>query len=216
MRQFEHYLFDFDGTLFDSSQGILNAITYAVGEMGLKPLPQKHLNRFIGPPLSLSFGKYCGLDKAGSQEAIRHLRVYYKEYGVLQADPYPGIRIMIEELLHAKKKLYIATSKPTRFAEQILDRYGIRDAFVMIQGSGLVGDIMEKTEIMHAICKKKPALRRGNAIMVGDTIHDVHGAHNVGMPSIAVLYGFGTTQDLLAARPTQIADSVSTLREIIT
>ena len=216
MNQFQHYLFDFDGTLFDSSDGILNAIAYAVGELGLKPLSDSHLRRFIGPPLSMSFGKYCGLDKKASEEAIRLLRVYYKEYGILQADPYPGIRIMVNELLTRNKKLYIATSKPTLFAEQILDRYGIRDAFEMIQGSGLVGDIMEKTEIMHAICDKAPELKPGKSIMVGDTTHDIHGAHNVGMPSIAVLYGFGTTKDLLRARPTQLAESVSTLREIVT
>jgi phosphoglycolate phosphatase len=210
-----NFIFDFDGTLFDSSDGILKAIEYAISEMGLPQLHFSQLKRFIGPPLSQSFGTYCGLDKQASAEAIKHLRVYYKSEGVLQADLYPGIDLMLENLLSRDKKLFIATSKPTVFAEQILQRFGMLDEFEFIQGSGLVGDILEKTEILYSLKKAVPDLDSNDSVMVGDTIHDVHGAHNTGMSSVAVLYGFGETNDLLRSRPTHIAESVSALNSVL-
>ena len=216
MRSKQHFIFDFDGTLFDSSEGILNAIRYAIGEMGHDQPEYDTLKRFIGPPLIDSFGKHFGFDKDTSEEAIRHLRVYYKSEGIKEASLFPGIDLMLDNLLNDGKDLFIATSKPTLFTNQILDEHGMRDMFQFVQGSGLVGDIKEKTEIMHEIVKKQPQLKQGEAIMVGDTIHDIHGAHNVGMPSVAVLYGFGETNDLLNANPTHVADTVEELNSILT
>jgi len=100
-------LFDLDGTLVDSSSGIINSFVYAFEKLAL-PLPnQETLRTFIGPPLEDSFRPYV----KDVDNAVAIYRKYYGQFGVFEAQCYPKIVELLETLVNQEHKLYITSSK---------------------------------------------------------------------------------------------------------
>lgn len=207
-------LFDLDGTLTDSGQGILNSVAYALDQMGIEEPDLASLQRFIGPPLYESFARFYQLNPADTQAAVDAFRVYFKEKGMFENQLYEGVIPLLEALTEAGKTLAIATSKPEVFAKQILDYFGIAHYFDVIAGASLDSSRINKTDVIsYALAQLD--YNPQTTIMVGDREHDIEGAQANQLASIGVLYGYGTKQELEEAGATRIAQTVVDLKELL-
>lgn len=212
---YNHVIFDFDGTLFDSRVGIVDSVKYALDQLQIKHPNEEVLTSFIGPPLHHSFEMHFGLSKADTDLAVVKLREYYGDKGHLQAAPYAGILEIIKELHGLKKKVGIATAKPTDYAVRILSGNQWSSYFHSVQGSNLKGELFPKDKTIGAVLKDFKYPAKQDCIMIGDTIYDIKGAQEHDIHSVAVNYGYGKTQDLQDARPTYLVEKVEELREIL-
>ena len=145
---FKYLLFDLDGTLTDSQEGITKSVSYALINLGVKDLPDDIKLRFIGPPLKDSFAKYCGFDEETTKKAIALYRERYSTVGKFENRPYDGIPNLLKELKEAGRVLVIASSKPTGFVEDILEKFEIKDYFDIISGADLNGRKSEKEDVI--------------------------------------------------------------------
>ncbi|HEL1613947.1 TPA: HAD family hydrolase [Streptococcus suis] len=207
-------LFDLDGTLTDSGQGILNSVAYALDQMGIEEPDLASLQRFIGPPLYESFARFYQLNPADTQAAVDAFRVYFKEKGMFENQLYEGVIPLLEALTEAGKTLAIATSKPEVFAKQILEYFDISHYFDVIAGASLDSSRINKTDVIsYALAQLD--YNPQTTIMVGDREHDIQGAQANQLASIGVLYGYGTKQELEEAGATRIAQTVVDLKELL-
>lgn len=145
---YKYLLFDLDGTLTDSQEGITKSVSYALINLGVKDLPDDIKLRFIGPPLKDSFQKYCGFDEETTKKAIALYRERYSTVGKFENRPYVGIPDLLRDLKEAGRVLVIASSKPTGFVEDILEKFEIKDYFDIISGADLSGNKSEKEDVI--------------------------------------------------------------------
>ncbi|HEM5431434.1 HAD family hydrolase [Streptococcus suis] len=211
---YQTILFDLDGTLTDSGQGILNSVAYALEKMGIEEPDTANLNRFIGPPLYESFSRFYQLNPEDTQSAVDAFRVYFKEKGMFENQLYPGIIPLLEELRTAGKTLVIATSKPEIFAKQILEHFGIAHYFDVIAGASLDSSRISKADVIGYAINQLEAFPK-HAVMIGDREHDIEGARMHQLPAIGVLYGYGNKQEFEKAGATMIVETVQDLKRIL-
>ena len=206
-------LFDLDGTLTDSQEGIINAISYALDYMGVH-MERGELVKFIGPPLMESLPEYCGFNLRQSEDAIERFREYYQARGWLENAPYPGVPALLRDLKAAGKELLVATSKPEAMAVQVLEHFGLAQYFEQICGApSSAPDSARKADVVRRALGG--AADPSRAVMVGDRRHDVEGARENGLPCIGVLYGYGGREELEAAGAELIAEDMGALKECL-
>ena len=205
-------LFDLDGTLTDSGEGIINCAILALEHFGL-PIPSREEMRvFVGPPLSETFVEY-GVPADKTDEAIAVYRSRYIPIGKFENTPYPGIRELLEELTRRGHKLYVATSKPEGMSIDILNHFDLAKYFTMICGAAMDLSRNSKEAVIAYLLEKSG--ERENMVMVGDTKFDVIGAKHHGIPAIGVSWGYGKVEDMAAAGAIAIADSPDELLAMI-
>ena len=206
-------LFDLDGTLTESGEGITKCVQYALEKLGKPESDLKKLEVFIGPPLMEQFMKYTGLDEETARRAVEYYRERYSTTGIFENRPYPGVEEMLQELKRKKYLLAVASSKPEYFVKQILDYFHLTEYFDEIVGSELNGSRTNKIEVIEETLRRLGLDKhREQVIMVGDKEHDVLGARAAGLECVAVSYGYGTAEELTAAQPLQ---TVSSTEEIL-
>lgn len=215
MKNYEYILFDLDGTLSDPKIGITKSVQFALRRMGITEENLDHLESFIGPPLQQSFSELYSFDETQIGTAITHYRERFKDKGMYENTLYERIPSLLQELSDNNPILVIATSKPTVFAEEILKYFNIHHHFDLIVGSNLDGTRTSKTEIIQHILHHYNDQPKESFIMIGDRKHDIIGAHNTGIDSIGVTYGYGSLEELTAIKPTKIINSVSEIREFL-
>lgn len=209
MPKYKYVLFDLDGTLDDPFEGITQAVAYAMKKFGVE-CDRSTLGCFIGPPLAASFSKYFGLSEADAKTAVEYYRGYYRPTGIYEVSIYKGIPELLERLQSSGCELILATSKPIVFADMILERFGLKKYFAATFGSELDGTRVKKAEVIEWAYKNYP-YDKNDAIMVGDRMHDVEGAHECGIPCIGVTFGYGDRAEHEACGADFIADSVDEL-----
>lgn len=214
MADFNTILFDLDGTLTDSAEGILNCVKYALDKMD-KPLPDGDLNRFIGPPLTYSFSAFCKMSDDDVKEAVRLYRVRYADIGLFENRVYDGVPEMLEKLKNAGKRLAVATSKPDKFAERILEKFGLLKYFDFVGGASFDGKRNDKDSVMVHTIEHLGVKDKSELLMVGDRKFDIESAHKLGIKCMAVLYGYGSTEefekynaDYIVGSPKELADMI--------
>jgi phosphoglycolate phosphatase len=212
--RYQNILFDLDGTLTDSAEGVVNAISHALEKFGIR-FSAEELKSLIGPPLQLSFQKKYGFSEEEVQQAITYYREYFREKGIYENRTYPGIPEMLQQLRSGGARLYLATSKPTVFAEIVLKHFKIDCFFEYAAGSNLDGSRIDKAEVIDHVLGKISSLKKEETVMVGDREHDIIGAKANGLDSVAVTYGYGPPEELTAAGPTYIVHSVDQLAELL-
>ena len=217
MRQtYTALLFDLDGTLTDPAEGITKSIAYALAKMG-KAVPERAvLIQHIGPPLHLTFQRVYGCDEAQAFQAVAWYREYFGDTGIFENAVYPGIAALLARLQSDGHALCVATSKPTVYAERIVAHFGLAPYFTAIVGSHLDGTRTDKGEVIAAALAQLPAADRPDALMIGDREHDILGARQQGLASVAVTYGYGALDELIAAQPTYLVHSVAELADLLT
>ena len=206
-------LFDLDGTISNPKLGIINSVQYAAKKMGLRNVQAAEVEAHIGPPLQETFAEVFGLDEEETKKIIGFYRDYFKKTGMYENVLYPGIQELLKTLSPAKR-LVVATSKPTEFAEKILSYFQIEQYFELVVGSNLDGTRTKKGEIIRFILEHYEEYKREDFVMIGDRKQDIHGARQNGIDSIGVTYGFGSPEELKGANPNHIANSVSELETL--
>ncbi len=190
-------IFDLDGTLTDSGEGIINSAVYALERLGL-PVPDRtELRKMIGPPLSIGFA-LLGVPEDLVDEAVRLYRERYNEGGgKYENRVYDGIEDCLNALKAAGAKLFVGTSKPEPLAREILDRFGLAPYFDYIAGATWDKSRQNKDDVLRYLLEMIGA--DSGAIMVGDTHYDVRGAHERNLPCVGVTWGYGTREELINA-----------------
>ena len=205
-------LFDLDGTLTDSGEGIMNCATLALEHYGL-PVPDREtMKEIVGPPLRDSFIKY-GIPVEEVENAIAIFRGRYTTIGKYENRPYKGIVEMLAALKAQGHKLYIATSKPEPQAKDILAHFDLIKFFDLVAGASADESRATKEEVIEYL--KSMAGEVAQPIMIGDTVYDVKGAAVHGIPAIGVSWGYGNVADMVAAGAKAIADTPEQLMELI-
>lgn len=209
-------LFDLDGTLTDSAEGITKCVQYALVELGFEAPELSELNCFVGPPLHEMFMKYAGLDEETANKAVALYRERYVPTGMFENQLYPSIKKLLDLLKKNGITMGVASSKPEVYVKQILEHFGIDSYFKVVVGSELNGDRVKKNEVLEeAIRRLHMENRRDQIVLIGDTAFDVRGAHAVDIDCIGVSYGYGDRRELEGARPIYIADTVSDIAECV-
>ena len=208
-------LFDLDGTIIEPKEGLTKAVQFSLESFGIYVEDRDTLTPFIGPPLRDSFKKYYGLNDEEVELAIKKFREYFAPKGVYENVLYDGIVDLFEELKTAGKQLIIATSKPTVFAETILNYHNIRDYFVFVAGSELNEKRSRKGEVIRYALESMKITELQSTIMIGDREHDVIGAREMGLECIGVCYGYGSLKELEDAGATYIARDVEELSRLL-
>jgi len=205
-------LFDLDGTLTDSGEGIINCAALALEHFGL-PVPDRETMRvFVGPPLRDTFHKF-GVPQDQLDKAVEVYRRRYIPVGIYENVPYPGIRELLEKLQKDGHRLYVATSKPEWMAETVLEKFDLTKYFTRVCGATMDGSRDEKSAVI-AYLKESQVLE--DPIMVGDTAFDVIGAAEHRIPAIGVSWGYGKVEDMICAGAVAMADSAEDLYRILT
>ena len=215
MKNYSTVLFDLDGTLFDSGEGVKNSVVYALDKFGIKVEDRDALGCFIGPPLTVSFKTFYGFDEENADRGVAFSREYYKEKGIFEGYVYDGIEECLKRLKDSGKKIVVATSKPEVFAERILEKFGIAKYFDFIAGATLDEKTRaNKIEIMKYAFDSSGASPE-DTIMVGDRLFDIEGAKHFGMECIAVLYGYGSKEEFEQYGAEYIVESAEDIADLI-
>ena len=205
-------LFDLDGTLTDSGEGIINCAVFAMERLGIPVPPREELGVFVGPPLWDTFRQF-GVPSDRVDEAVEIFRSRYVPSGKFENTPYPGIRETLEALRAQGRKLYVATSKPEVTAREILEHFDLSRYFAEICGATVDKTRTSKEDVITYLLSLDAC--RENSVMVGDTAFDVIGAAAHGIPTIGAAWGYGKTEDMVSAGAAAIARSPEDLLRII-
>ncbi|MCR4638465.1 HAD hydrolase-like protein [Ruminococcus sp.] len=202
---YDTLLFDLDGTLTDSTEGIVKCLEYALERMGCD-VPED-TNRFLGPPLYTSFAEFCGINEEQVNEAVRIFRERYSTVGLFENRVYNGIPEMLERLKKGGKRLMVATSKPEVYAVRIFDRFGLSQFFEIVGGANINGTRNNKDEVIEYVLERAGISDRSHVLMIGDRRQDVLGAHKTGLKCMGILWGFGSIDELNEAGADFIAET---------
>ena len=213
--RYQTILFDLDGTLTESGPGIMNSAAYALRKFGIEVENVQELSKFVGPPLYASFMMFYGFSREKAEEAVSYFREYFKDKGIFENSPYPGIPELLRRLKASGRRLIVATSKPEHFAIQIADRFGFSEHLDLICGSTMDSSTIEKADIIRNVLKHLPGADKEHMLMVGDRLHDVAGAHACGLNCAGVLYGYGTREELAGHGADFILESVRELEAFL-
>lgn len=208
----KHLLFDLDGTLTDSGEGIIRCAQETLAHFGMEVPDYGDMRHVVGPPLRDSLVR-LGIGEEDMAEAIEFYRLAYLDHGQYQNYPYPNIENLLRQLRTDGYRLYVATSKPETMARYILEYFHLSQYFEIICGSTLDGARITKSEVLRHLLKSLPAGE--TAIMIGDTIYDVEGANEVGIPCVGVAWGYGDFAQMRAAGAVAVAEDMAHLREIV-
>ncbi|GAA6377208.1 HAD family hydrolase [Firmicutes bacterium i23-0019-B6] len=211
----KNVLFDLDGTLLDTTEGILESVKYTVNKLGFEELPYEKQLRFVGPPIQESFIKYYNCSSEQAQGAVEIFRDYYKNKALFKAVPYAGIYELFDLLKSLDVKMAVATYKREDYALKILEYFKFNQYCCSMHG-GDNENKLKKSDIVN-ICLDELQCNKKDCVLVGDTIHDAKGAADAQIPFIAVTYGFGfkTEEELKEYPCVGIAESPKELVKII-
>ena len=213
MKKYDTLLFDLDGTLTDSTEGILKCLVYALERMGFEVPEDK--NRFLGPPLCSSFAEFCGMNEEQTREAISIFRERYSTVGLFENRVYEGIPEMLERLKKDGRRLMVATSKPEAYAVRICERFGLAPYLELIGGAELDGSRDYKDEVIEYVLGRAGIADRSGVLMIGDRRQDVIGAHSTGIKCMGILWGYGSVEELSEAGADFIAETPGNAADIL-
>lgn len=186
-------IFDLDGTLTQSEEGIFNCVIHAAKQMNW-PLPDAQtLRKFVGPPLGYSFQTFMGMDQAQADEAVALYRARYGVTGLFENRVYPGIRRLLRTLKQQGVYCAVATGKPAGPARRIIEHFGLAPYFDKVIGPDNAAP--EKDRLIREALPDA----YDEAWMVGDRKFDIEGGRSVGIRTIGVGYGYGSEEELREA-----------------
>jgi phosphoglycolate phosphatase len=211
-------LFDLDGTLTDPREGITRSIAYALERMGREAPPLDSLLFAIGPPLRASLARLLRTDDRSEVErALAFYRERFGGVGLFENAPYAGVAETLVTLREEGRTLFVATSKPTIYAERIIRHFAFETHFEAVHGCELDGTNERKVDLLghlmacHGLDSRRTAL-------VGDRDADMIAARHHGARAIGALWGYGSREELADAGAHHFAGDIrevaALLREI--
>ena len=209
---YETVLFDFDGTVFDTIEGITKSLQYALRKQGIEAEPPE-LRCFAGPPLIDMLMERYAFSLEQAQQTTLDFRERYQPIGLYESRVFPGIRELLEQLHKAGKKLGLATSKPQYLAQRLLEREGLLNSFDVLCGT--LGDGNDaKWQVVERAMELLGAVKE-STVLIGDTKWDVAGAHRCGISCIGVGYGYAAPGELEVAGVDAVAADMHALEEML-
>ena len=207
-------LFDFDGTVFDTIEGITRSVQYSIRKHGLDA-ELDELRCFAGPPLLDKYMEVFGVAQQEAEQMVVDFRERYVPVGIYESAPFPGIRELLNTLQDAGMTLGIATSKPQSMAELLLERADLFGFFTVIAGSRPQLNNERKWQVVRRVMSLCDA-EEESTVLIGDTKYDVEGAHQAGIPCIGVRWGYAAKGELEEAGADGIAEGMEDLRRLLT
>ena len=203
--------FDLDGTLCDPRTGVVRCLQYALEKLEYTRPPDDQLVRYIGPPLYKSFALLLDAnDTTLINRAVELYRERFASTGMFENTLYPGIVDVLAALQVERHQLHVVTSKPTIFARQIIDHFGLRRFFQNVYGSELDGTRADKGELIAHVLDQEQ-IRPTDAVMIGDREHDIRGGLANGVRPIGALWGYGSREELTRAGASVICETPQSL-----
>lgn len=212
---FQYILFDLDGTLTDSGDGIIKAIQYSLKHFGIEVKDLDDLRKFVGPPLRDSYKKFYSFDDEKAEIGIEKFREYYINKGIYENKVYDGIEDTLKTLKENGKTLIIATSKPEVHAKIVLEHFNLTKYFDFIGGADLEETRVKKGDVIKYALEEAKITDLSKAIMIGDREYDIIGARDNNIKSIGVLYGYGDVVEFTQARASYVVKTPKDLLEIL-
>lgn len=212
---YKHIIFDLDGTLSDSREGIFNAYNYACEKLNLQRPDKDILMTLIGPPLQKGFADVFGLQGAEIENAVKVFREYYASKGLFENELYDGIKFLLGILDSEGALLYVATSKYSIYANQVLEYFGIAHYFTEIAGADYSGFHASKVDLVAGVLRRNNIRDPFDVVLIGDTRYDIEAAAELGIDSIGVTYGFSSPDEILDLDPDYIAATPEDLQRIL-
>lgn len=213
---YQYILFDLDGTLTDSKEGIVNCFKYAIEKIGDQAPPDETLLSFIGPPLKLSFGS-LGYDEAKTEIAISYYRERYEPVGKFENEPVPGGVEMCARLKERGYRMAVASSKPQNMCMDICGHFGFAPYLDYIVGPSsdnhwTKADVIREAMRLFGISDAD----KSKVLMVGDRMYDVNGAKECGIDCVGVeFFGYAAPGELMEAGAIAVVDTPEALERFI-
>ena len=210
-----HLLFDLDGTLTNPKEGITKCVQYALHAFGIEEPDLEKLVPFIGPPLRQSFMEFYGFSEEDAIKAVDSYRERFSTIGLFENFPYPGIAAMLQKLQAQGKILAVASSKPTVFVHQILEKFELAQYFTVIEGSNMDGSRVDKKEVIAEVLQQLGNPPADQLLMIGDRKFDVIGAREMGFACVGVRFGFAAPGELEDSGAVYVAETVQELQKYL-
>lgn len=209
--RYKGIIFDLDGTLLDTAEGVLHSLRHTIDVLGYEPLPEEVMRTFIGPPVKHSLSAAYHLSESEASRATEIFRMRYKDHDLFKAAPYEGIIKLLSALKQKGLLVGVATLKRDDYAHSILEHFHISKYCDSICGSDFESR-MGKADVLNK-CIKELGLSGEDTVLIGDTGSDGNGAKEAGIDFIAVTYGFGprTAEEWSRFEPVFTAGAVSEL-----
>lgn len=212
--RYEAVIFDFDGTICDTGEGILKCVKYALDEFGYNsPEDYRELTAFIGPPLLVAFQEEFGVDPVRADELVKKYRERYTDIGLYESYLYDGITDLLARLKANGIRLGIASSKPQIFVERLLEKFEIKDYFDSVCAVSFKVDCEAKSSIISR-CLSELGTAGNKTLMVGDRKYDIDGARANMIDSVGAMWGYGSKFEFIGAQAKFIADKVDDIESI--
>lgn len=210
----KNILFDLDGTIIDPFESITKCAAYALEKLGIPFEDLESLTHFIGPTLFETFTNYYGLTDEEASNGIEYYRERFDVEGVSEGVLYEGMLELLKDLSTCYD-LYVATSKPTNAAREVLSNLGADKYFKYIGGSNPEDMYSTKTIVIQDVIKANGLNNPDECIMIGDRSYDIKGASDCKMESIGVKYGYGSEEEFISNNATYIVETVKDLHELL-
>ena len=211
--RYKTVIFDFDGTICDTGEGILKSAKFALDYYNIEAPDYTELTYFIGPPLLVTFQEKFGVDAAMADKLVKKYRERYTNKVLLESKLYDGIKELLAKLKAENLKLGIASSKPQDYIEALLDHYGVKSYFDVICGVTFSADCESKANIISR-CLKELDTSGNESIMVGDKKYDIEGAKANMIDSVGVLWGYGNRVEFAGAGAKFVAEKIDDIFSI--
>ena len=205
-------MFDLDGTLVNSEEGVTKSVQYALNSFGIEENNQDNLRRFIGPPLVDAFKNFYNMTEENALMAVKKYRERYSKVGIYENELFDGVDILLKGLKESGKKIALATSKPHIFAREILKSFNLTEYFDILVGAEFDGTRNDKKDVIAEVLKQAGEYK--NPVMIGDRKHDVEGARENGVDFIGVSFGFAPEGEFEQFGVDKVVDSFKELIEI--
>lgn len=216
MSKFDAVLFDFDGTVADTGEGVFFCIRKAIERFGLRQPTESEIRKFIGPPMVVSYKTlYPQLSDDEVQKLLVSFREDYVKTGLYKFRLYDGITELLKKLSESGIKTAVASSKPQKELERIITYSGIDKYIGAIVGADINYKDSDKATIVEDAMKKLGVEDKSRVLMVGDRKYDIVGAHKVGIACAAVLFGYGSREEFEEYKAEYIVESFEEVEKLV-
>lgn len=199
-KKYDLVIFDLDGTLADTSPGILNCVRYVQQKLDLPEISLEKMYSHVGPPMEESYHKNFGLTGEKLKRAVELHKEYAVTNGYRELTVYDGIYDLLKMLRAKGIKTAVATLKAQTTTEKIFAEYNLTELFDVIAGTDSSAP-KTKAQLIED-CLALTGVEKNNAVLIGDSSYDAIGAEQAGVDFIAVTYGFGfKTEDDVSTHP---------------
>lgn len=216
MSRYNFVLFDFDGTVADTAEGILKSLQYSFEQMGNDVPEMSELKRFIGPPVHYSYTHFYSISEDEVGMYIKKYRERYKVKGIYESRLFDGIKELLLELKSRGVRIGIASSKPEYLIHNVADHIGVTQLFDAIVGVKTDDSRHStKTGLILEAMKQLGVNGKDGVLMVGDRCFDIDGATGAGVDSCGALWGYGNEDEFKAHNATFIVKEPSEIINLL-